>query len=197
VSWRVIQALRGHQHPRPTARDTQLTTTPCDVVQATSTALMADRYPLWGTGLPAVADVFRSDGPASPERFGADLLPRHRRAMAALLHGRTAAVGGHLWPGDHGGQEHDAAHSCRHRSGPTCHPHDPAVWLAARRQARLPGPSVHVVLTRPQALHERVRRHLKDRYDRWRRAAAQALSNLAMDPHDVGGRMGVLGLLHT
>jgi hypothetical protein len=71
------------------------------------------------------------------------------------------------------------------------------VWLAARRQARLPVPHVHVVLTLPQELHERLRRHPKDLYDLLRRAAAQALINLAMDPHDVGGLIGVLGILHT
>ena len=48
ISWRagcsrrVIQALRGHQSPRTTARDTPLTPKTFDVVQATSNALMAD-----------------------------------------------------------------------------------------------------------------------------------------------------------
>jgi hypothetical protein len=196
VSWRVIHALLGHQSPTPTARDTPLTTNTCDVVQATINALMADLSRLWGTGMPEVADVFRSDGPASQERLGADLLPRHRRAMAAMIHGRTAALGGHLLPCDHCGQEHDAYHSCRHRSGPTCHHHDTEVWLAARRQERLPVPSLHGVLTLPQALHDLVRRHPKDLYDMWLRAAAQALITLAMDPHDVGGLMGVLCSLH-
>jgi hypothetical protein len=42
VSWRVIQALLGHKHPRTTARSTPLTTNTFDVVQATINALMAD-----------------------------------------------------------------------------------------------------------------------------------------------------------
>jgi integrase/recombinase XerD len=42
VSWRVIQALRGHKSPSTTARDTHLTASTCDVVHATLTALMAD-----------------------------------------------------------------------------------------------------------------------------------------------------------
>jgi hypothetical protein len=147
--------------------------------------------------MPEVADVFRSYGSAYQERFGADFLPSHRRAMEDIIHGRTEALGGHLLPCDHGGQEHDAYHSCRHRSGPKCHHHDTEVWLAERRQELLPVPYFHVVLTLPQELHELVRRHQKDLYDMLLRAAAQARSKLAMDPHDVGGLIGVLCILHT
>jgi hypothetical protein len=147
--------------------------------------------------MPEVADVFRCYGPADQERFGADLLPSHRRAMDDISHCRTEALGGHLVPCDHGGQEHDAYHSCRNRSGPKCHHHDTEVWLAERRQELLPVPDFHVVLTLPQALHDLVRRHQKDLYDMWLRAAAQALITLAMDPHDVGGLIGVLCILHT
>jgi hypothetical protein len=143
-----------------------------------------------------VADVFRYYGPAYQERFGAELLPSHRRAMDAIIPCRTAAWGGHLWQCDHCGQAHYAYHSCRNRSCPQCHQHDPAVWLAARRQELLPVPYFHVVLTLPPELHERVRRHPKDLYDMLLRAAAQALIKLAMDPHYVGGLIGVLGILH-
>ena len=48
--------------------------------------------------MPEVADVFRDYGPAYQERFGADLLPSHRRAMDDMIHCRTEALGGHLLP---------------------------------------------------------------------------------------------------
>jgi hypothetical protein len=147
--------------------------------------------------MPEVADVFRDDGPASQERFGADLLPSHRRVMDDLIHCRTEALGGQLLPCDHCGQEHDAYHSCRNRSGPTCHRQDTEVWLAARRRELLPVPYCHVVLTLPQELRELVRRHQKDLSDIRLRAAAHALIALAAAPHDVGGLIGVLCVLHT
>lgn len=77
MSVRVSQARLGHKSPRTTARDTPLTTTTFDVGHATINALTADLSRLWGTGMPEGADVFRYDGPAYQERFGADLLPRH------------------------------------------------------------------------------------------------------------------------
>jgi hypothetical protein len=52
-------------------------------------------------------------------------------------------------------------------------------------------------LTLPQELHELVRRHQQDLYAMLLRAAAQALIKLAMDPHYVGGLIGVLCILHT
>src|SRR4029453_1043141 len=60
-----------------------------------------------------------------------------------------------------------------------------------------PVPSVHVVFTVPHELGEMIRRHQQDLYDIVLRAAAQALMKLAMDPHDVGGLIGVLCVLPT
>jgi Transposase zinc-binding domain/Putative transposase len=144
-----------------------------------------------------VADVFRDDGPAYQERFGAALLPSHRRAMADLIHGRTEALGGHLLPCDPCGQEHYAYHSCRNRRGPTCHRLETETWLEERRQALLPVPYVHVVFTVPQAWREILRCHQPDLDNILLRAAAQALITLAADPHEVGGLLGGLCGLHT
>jgi Putative transposase len=71
------------------------------------------------------------------------------------------------------------------------------VWLAERRQARLPVPSCHVVFTVSHELGEIIRQHPQDLYDLLIRAAAQALLTLTMDPHYVGGLIGVLCVLHT
>jgi hypothetical protein len=197
TSWRVIQALLGHKSPSTTARDTHLTRNTFAVVQATSNALMADLDPCRSMGMPEVADVFRRDGPDDRARFGENLRPSHRRAMDAIIHGRTEALGGHLVPCDHCGQEHYADHSCRNRRGPTCHHQDTEAWLAERRQALLPVPSLHVVFTVPHARGEVVRRHPQALDDIRLRAAAPALLTLAADPHDGGGLIGVLCGRHT
>jgi hypothetical protein len=147
--------------------------------------------------MPELAEVFRRDGGAYLARFGAELLPSHRRAIEDILHGRTEVLGGHLLPCDHCGQEHDVYHSCRHRSCPKGHRTATEAWLADRRQELLPVPYLHVVFTAPHALGEMIRRHQQDLYDILLRAAAQSLMKLAMDPHDVGGLIGILCVLHT
>jgi hypothetical protein len=147
--------------------------------------------------MPEVADVVRRYGSDHRERFGEDLLPSHRRAMDDIIHCRTEALGGQLLQCERCGQEHSVYHSCRNRSGPKCHHQDPEAWLEERRQELLPVPYFHVVFTLPQELRELVRRNQKDLYDILLRAAAQSLIQLAADPHDVGGLIGVLGVLHT
>ncbi len=46
--------------------------------------------------MPEVADVLRRYGREFVDRYGQDLLPSHRRAMADLLACRTEALGGQL-----------------------------------------------------------------------------------------------------
>jgi hypothetical protein len=53
-----------------------------------------------------VADVLRRYGREDLDRFEPDLLPSHRRAIAALLACRTEVWGGQLWPCEPCGQEH-------------------------------------------------------------------------------------------
>jgi hypothetical protein len=117
--------------------------------------------------------------------------------MDDLVHCRTEAFGGHLWPCDQCGHEHYVYHSCRNRSGPRCHRLDTEAWLEERRQELLPVPYVHVVFTVPHELGEIIRRHQQDLDDILLRAAAQSLIKLAADPHDVGGLIGILCVLHT
>jgi hypothetical protein len=147
--------------------------------------------------MPEVADVVRRYGREDLDQFGEELLPRHRRAIEDLRACRTETLGGHLSQGDHGGREPYVYHSCRNRRCPKCPYHETEAWLEERRQARLAVSYLPVVFPLPQALRALVRRHQKDLYDILIRAAAHALITLAADPHDVGGRIGVLCVLHT
>jgi transposase-like zinc-binding protein/putative transposase/integrase-like protein len=197
VSLRVIQERLGHKSPSTTARYAHLTPPTLDVVPATINARMADLCPRWRTPMPEVADVFRRYGPDYRERFGEGLLPSHRRALDDIVHCRTEALGGHLLQCDQWGHEHDVYHSCRNRSCPKCHRTDTDAWLEERRQELLPVPYFHVVFTVPHELGASIRRQQQDLYDILLRAAAQSLIKLAADPHDVGGLIGVLCVLHT
>jgi hypothetical protein len=143
-----------------------------------------------------LAEVLRRYGGAYLARCGAELLPSPRRAIEAMLHCRTAVLGGRLLQCEPCGQEHYGYHSCRTRRCPQCHRTATEAWLEERRQELLPVPYVHVVFTAPQELGEMLRRHPRDLYDSLRRAAAQALMTRAMDPHDVGGLIGGLCGLH-
>ena len=144
-----------------------------------------------------VADVLRRYGQAYLDAHGAAVPRRHRRAIRALVACRTAQLGGHLYECDRCGHQRYAYHSCRNRHCPKCHGKDIEAWLAQRGEELLPVPYFHVVFTLPAALRRTVRQHPHILYPVLMRSAAEALQKLAMDPHYVGGRIGILAVLHT
>ena len=79
----------------------------------------------------------------------------HRRALDDLAACRTAAMGGHVTQCDTCGVEHYVYHSCRNRSGPSCHGVSTRAWLAARETELLPVPYFHVVFTLPVGFRAR------------------------------------------
>lgn len=147
--------------------------------------------------MPELADIFRRYGDEYLEKFGANILPSHRRALSDILHCRTEMLGGHVYRCDQCGHEVYAYHSCRNRSCPKCHGPPTEAWLDKRRAELLPVEYFHLVFTLPKALGEIVRRHQKTLYGVLMKSAAQALMKLAADPKYVGGQLGVLAVLHT
>jgi hypothetical protein len=147
--------------------------------------------------VPEVADIFGLYGAGYLDRFGANMLPSHRRALRDLRDCRTAAMGGRLYLCNRCGREHYVYHSCRNRACPKCHGRDTEAWLAHRREELLPVPYFHVVFTVPRQIRDLIRRHQTTLYPILIRAAAKALIKLAADPHYVGGLIGVMAILHT
>ena len=144
-----------------------------------------------------VADILRRYGREYLQKFGPTIPARHRRAFQDILHCRTPAMGGHVFSCDHCHHQVYSYHSCRNRSCPKCHGDDTERWLEHRDKELLPVAYFHVVFTLPQELRSQVRSHQKILYGVLMKAAAKALIKLAADPHYVGGRIGVLALLHT
>ena len=144
-----------------------------------------------------VADVFRRFAPDYLAAHGASMLPSHRRAIDDIVACRTEALGGHLWRCDQCGAEIFACHSCKNRSCPKCHTDQTGRWLRARQAEMLSSPYFHVTVTVPDELREVMRANQRDGYAILMTAAAEAIIELARDPHYVGGTVGVLAVLHT
>ena len=144
-----------------------------------------------------VAEIVRRYGDAYLQRFAATMPPSHRRVLRDICDCRTAVFGGHVYDCDRCGHRQYAYHSCKNRSCPKCQGDDSEHWLAQRRRELLPVPYFHVVFTLPQELHPIVRRHQKSLYGVLMQAAARSLMKLAADPRYVGGRLGILAVLHT
>lgn len=146
---------------------------------------------------PRLADVARRHGPDYLKRYGDAVLPSHVRALSAIRHCRTPALGAHLGVCVRCARRHVLYHSCRHRACPRCGFEQTESWLARQRELLLAAPYFHVTFTLPSELRRLVRSHQRVLIDVLFRAAYQALAVMCADDRYLGGRIGALAVLHT
>ena len=144
-----------------------------------------------------LADIFRIHGPEYRATFGDRMPAAHLRAMQDIEQCRTEALGGHLFACEQCQQPHYSYHSCKNRHCPKCQ-HDQAhAWLEHQKSVLLPVTHFLVTFTVPEQLRALTRSHQKTLYNILFRTSAEALQTLALDPRFVGGRIGMIGVLHT
>src|SRR5216117_3134002 len=144
-----------------------------------------------------VADVFRLHGAAYREQFGETLSSVQKQTLRDIAACRTPFFGGHVYQCDHCQQNVFAFHSCGNRSCPKCHQNQTERWLEKQRGHLLPCSYFLVTFTLPAELRPLARSHPKKIYSLLMKAAADALQKLAADPQYLGGRLGILAVLHT
>lgn len=144
-----------------------------------------------------VADIFRLHGPEYRAKFGARMPPSHRRAMQDIEQCRTEALGGQLYYCQKCDERRYSYHSCKNRHCPKCQNEQADEWLDRQRNLLLPAPHFLVTFTLPAELRAVARSNQKTIYNLLFRASAAALQQLARDPRFVGGRPGLVGVLHT
>lgn len=143
-----------------------------------------------------LAEVLRRHWPAYERKFGARLLPSHRRAVRAIVSCRTPALGGQLF-GCGCGRKEFVYHSCNHRACPQCGHADATAWLAQQRRKLLPVPYYLVTFTVPAALRKIIRSNQQLLYPLLLREAAYAVLDVGRDHKDLGAQLGLLALLQT
>ena len=147
--------------------------------------------------MPQLVDIVRLHGRTYLQRFQGRILPSHRKALRDIAACRTAKLGGHLAKCDTCSKKHHYYHSCTNRSCPKCHRTKTETWFEKQKDSLLPVPYFHVVFTLPQELRRLIRKHQKVLLPLMFKAAAHSLMALAMDPHYVGGKIGLIAVLHT
>ncbi|MEX1119510.1 MAG: transposase [Terrimicrobiaceae bacterium] len=139
-------------------------------------------------------------------RFLPDFLREHpvvgrarRRAVWALTHCRTSAMGGHVHACEKCGTSHFAFHSCNHRSCPQCGKQDTADWVERELAKRIGAPYFMVTFTLPEELRGLFFTPAsKQIYEAFFAAASQALSACLANPRWLGATTcGFTMILHT
>lgn len=144
-----------------------------------------------------VADIFRLYGPAYRAKFRDRMPPSHLRVMEDIERCRTEALGGQLYFCDQCQEPHYSYHSCQNRHCPKCQNDQANEWLDQQKHLLLPVGYFMVTFTLPEELRSVARSHQQMIYNSLFRASSQALLELASDPRFVGGKIGMVGVLHT
>jgi hypothetical protein len=143
-----------------------------------------------------LADVLRRYGEAYLKTHR--LTPAQRKAVWAITHCRTAALGGHReWCADCGFERY-LYHSCRNRHCPKCQSTATTAWVAARQEELLPVPYFHNVFTLPHELNPLIlysQRNQRALLGLLFDATAQTL--LEFGRGELGGKIGFTLVLHT
>jgi len=147
--------------------------------------------------MPELADILRLHGPEYIVKYQNRLLPSHRRAIGDICACRTEALGGHLYRCPNCRQEHYRYHSCKNRHCPKCQNDQANGWLAKQRSLLLPVSYFMATFTLPHGLRHLARGRQRTVYDMLFQASRQTLQKLAHDPKYIGGKPGMIGVLHT
>ncbi len=121
----------------------------------------------------------------------------HYRCLQAIRRCRTSAMGGHIDKCNCCKKLHLSYNSCRNRHCPTCQGHKREEWIRARELELLNTPYFHVVFTLPSELNKWALSDGKIIYACLFKAAWQTLQQFGDNPKHLGGKMGMISVLHT
>lgn len=149
----------------------------------------------------------------NPPRFEvADILERNKgmlretvantwqlRTLHAVRKCRTAALGGHIDKCNNNAcnHVHISYNSCRNRHCPKCQGHKREEWIRARESELLDVPYFHVVFTLPHELNGLCLHRPKTVYGNLFRTAWSVIQAFAANHDFLGGKTGMVAILHT
>jgi hypothetical protein len=145
----------------------------------------------------SLAEVLRQYWPQYARQFGSAILPSHRRAVQAILHCRTSALGGQVYRCADCRKDHFVYHSCNHRACPQCGQADAVHWVEEQKRKLLPVPYYLITFTVPEALRTWLRSHQREGYALLLVHSAATLQEVAARPKYLGAELGILSVLHT
>lgn len=144
-----------------------------------------------------LAEIFWRFGKSYRQKYATRMPSIHLKAMRAIEQCRTEALGGQVYRCPDCEQVQYSYHSCRNRHCPKCQNENAERWLEQQQDLLLPVPYFLLTFTLPAGFNEVTRSHQRLIYDLFFKTSAAATQQLAQDPRFVGGRIGMVGVLHT
>ncbi len=119
------------------------------------------------------------------------------RTLSAIKNCRTSVLGGHIDSCLSCGHMQLSYNSCRNRHCPKCQGHKREEWIVKRSEELLPVAYYHVVFTLPGGINQLAMHQPKGVYNILFQAAWQTIQAFSEDGKWVGGKMGMIAILHT
>lgn len=134
---------------------------------------------------------------------GSEYLQNHslsyaqQKAFNAILHCRTAALGGHVDTCDKCGHQVISYNSCRNRHCPKCQSLAKEIWITKQEMSLLNVGYFHVVFTVPSELNPLFYQNQSVMYDLLFKAVSETLLELGNNKKYLGAVPGITTVLHT
>ena len=144
-----------------------------------------------------LADIVKEYGDSYRERYGEQMLPSHWDTLWDIEHCRTSLMGGDLYWCGHCQEYIYSYHSCGNRHCPKCGGDRADAWRDRQMEHLLPVPYFLVTFTLPHTFNPVARSNQKLIYDLLFTTSTDALTTLALNPDWLGGKIGMIGALHT
>jgi hypothetical protein len=144
-----------------------------------------------------IADIFRLHGREYLSKHGDKVLPSHRKAVMDIIQCRTHVMGGVVYYCRKCNEYDYSYHSCGNRNCPKCQNDKAEEWLEKNNKLLLPVNYFMITFTLPDTLRKAARSNQKLFYKLLFKCSSKSIEQLSADTKYIGGKPGMIGLLHT
>lgn len=141
-----------------------------------------------------IGDIFRAN---RDKLSHLKLSPGQKKVVRAIINCRTSRLGGHKLYCKNCGYSEISYNSCRNRHCPKCQYFKKLKWLNKRIEEILPVKYFHVVFTIPHILNPLVLQNKAELYGILFQAVNETLTEAALNPKNLGAKIGFMSILHT
>jgi len=125
------------------------------------------------------------------------MLSMHIKTFEDIIKCRTPIMGGKVYYCPDCKKYEYSYHSCGNRNCPKCQNDKADLWLEKNKKLLLPVNHFMVTFTLPEELRPFARSNQKLFYNLLFKCSSKSIEKLSADPKYIGGKPGMIGLLHT
>jgi len=144
-----------------------------------------------------IAGIFKKHGSSYLSKYSAGMLPSHIKAFDDILKCRTPIMGGKVYYCPDCKKYEYSYYSCGNRNCPKCQNDKANLWLDKNNKLLLPVNHFMVTFTLPEELRSFARSNQKLFYNLLFKCSSKSIEKLSADPKYIGGKPGMIGVLHS